>query len=579
MIEEANEQNSPIKFHKIQKKQGSQIEAYYIMRETNLKYFRNESHAKAMLNLRLFNILQPHEIILHQNQILIIMEDWKQYRLIENQLNLQNIQSILFQLAITLNELSQKNIIWNIQSIQQLYLIQGCVFLQLIDLEDSHFNMNIPNIDIFKSFVRKYFPQFNQILDIQMDNFEKIIKYLLSIIQGLKINQQSHYGLNHFFQIKQISSSQGMEDIYAVEFNTPKIFETVFQINSKTLLYRCYDMSRNNKYQLQEYQNREIFITEKLSNTSHILVNFSYIRLFNQAFFFQKKFIMTLADAASLQKTQQIDNHVYKKLAYRALKEIIKGIEIFHQEKIMHRNISPQTIYIDNEQLIDAHFYIGDQEKAKEELNIFQGTQQSTSYQFVPPESMENITMKSDLYQFGLVALFILNKGTILFPFFLLDAEEIEQKFHPDYINNQLKKNKLEYNFELIQVISECLKQNPNQRPETIEVSKKISKIYRNSKIKILNVHFNLELKLKLSYKNDQSNKFKQILQNFNNLSLQRYQITIKNSQFHIYIQSYKQQNKRAVSNNQTVKTSFDDQTYTIDSGDQNNFEMIFQKP
>lgn len=38
-----------------------------------------------------------------------------------------------------------------------------------------------------------------------------------------------------------------MDDIYTVEFKTPKIFETVFEINSKTLLYRSYDLSKNNK--------------------------------------------------------------------------------------------------------------------------------------------------------------------------------------------------------------------------------------------------------------------------------------------------------------------------------------------
>ncbi|CAK85759.1 unnamed protein product (macronuclear) [Paramecium tetraurelia] len=425
-----------------------------------------------MLNLKLFNILQPHEIIIQQNQILIIMKDWRQYRLSENQLNKQNIEFILLQLAITLNELSQKKITWNLQSISQLYLIEDCVFLQLFDLEDSHLKMTTPNIDIFKSFVRKYFPQMIQILDINMDNFEKIINYLLSFVKGLRINQQNHFGLNLFFKILQISSSYGMEDIYTVEFNTPKVFETVFGIKSKSLLYRSYDLSKPNRNQQLEYQNREIFVTEKLSNTSNILINFSYLRLYNQTFFFQKKFIMTLAEAAEQKKAQNIDNIIYRKVACRAINELIKGISTFHQEGIMHRNISPQSIYIDNENLVDAHFYIGDQEKAKEENLNNCGTQQSSSYQFHAPEGMQDITMKSDIYSFGLVALLILNKGAPLFSFCFLDAEEIEKKFNAEYINGLLIKNKLEYDKKLIEIIVECLKQNPKERPDLVDIVK-----------------------------------------------------------------------------------------------------------
>ncbi|CAD8182839.1 unnamed protein product [Paramecium octaurelia] len=488
-LKEFYEGNSSIKIHQIEKKQDQQNEPYYLMRETNLLFFKDEQHAKAMLNLKLFNILQPHEIITHQNQILIIMKDWRSYRLSENQLNKQNIEFILLQLAITLNELSQKKITWNLSSISQLYLIEDCVFIQLFDLEDSHFKLHIPNIDIFKSFVRKYVPQLIQILDINMDNFDKIINYLLSFVKGLRINQQNHFGLNLFFKIMQISSSYGMEDIYTVEFNTPKVFETVFGIESKSILYRSYDLSKPNRNQQLEYQNREIFVTEKLSKTSNILINFSYLRLFSQTFFFQKKFFMTLAEAAEQNKAKNIDNIAYRKIAYRAINELSKGISIFHKAGIMHRNISPQSIYIDNENLVYAHFYIGDQGKAKEESLTNLGTQQSSSYQFHAPEGMQDITMKSDIYQFGLVALLLLNKGTPLFSFCFLDAEEIEKKFNPDYINNILIKNKLEYDKKLIEIIVQCLKQNPKDRPETVEIEKKVSSIYRNQRIRIVEMN------------------------------------------------------------------------------------------
>ncbi|CAD8182843.1 unnamed protein product [Paramecium octaurelia] len=155
----------------------------------------------------------------------------------------------------------------------------------------------------------------------------------------------------------------------------------------------------------------------------------------------------------------------------------------------MHRNISPQSIYIDNENLVYAHFYIGDQGKAKEESLTNLGTQQSSSYQFHAPEGMQDITMKSDIYQFGLVALLLLNKGTPLFSFCFLDAEEIEKKFNPDYINNILIKNKLEYDKKLIEIIVQCLKQNPKDRPETVEIEKKVSSIYRNQRIRIVEMN------------------------------------------------------------------------------------------
>ncbi|CAD8130302.1 unnamed protein product [Paramecium sonneborni] len=508
-LEETMEQHSPIKFHRIEKKHDSQISPYFILRETDTKYFKNEQHLKSMLNLKLFNILQPHDTIIHSNQILIIMRDWKQYRLTETKLKESQIEFILIQLAMTLNELSNKKITWNLYSLQQLYLIENCVFLQLIDLQDLHFSMAIPNIDIFKSFIRLYFPQFNQIQMI--NNFETIIQYLLSLVQDLKIDEKSHYGLNCFFKIKQINSSFGMEGNYSVEFTTPTIFQKIFNIDSKTILYRCYDMQKYQHKQLLEYQDREILITEKLSDTTNIKINFSYLRILDQTFFFQKKFIMSFADAVGQYDIQILQNQQYRKIAYRALNEIIKGIKALHSECIMHRNITPQTIYIDNQNLIDAHFYVGDQEKAKVEINIAEGTQMCDSLQFTPPESMENITMKSDLYQFGLVALYILNKGTPLFPHSFLNAEDNQTKFHPDNIKKEFEQKKFDYSYKLIELIAQCLQYNPKERPETNEVQRQVAQVYRDSRIRIIPCKEQKQLRQRfLNYKNDISNKFKQ---------------------------------------------------------------------
>lgn len=44
-----------------------------------------------------------------------------------------------------------------------------------------------------------------------------------------------------------------MEGNYSVEFTTPTIFQKIFNIDSKTILYRCYDMQKYQHKQLLEY--------------------------------------------------------------------------------------------------------------------------------------------------------------------------------------------------------------------------------------------------------------------------------------------------------------------------------------
>ncbi|CAD8088643.1 unnamed protein product [Paramecium sonneborni] len=478
--------NSQIQFHKVEDRfKNEKSEPYYLIRITNYKFFQNKKHAKSMLNLKLFNILSPKEILINNEEILIITKDWSQYRLTEQILHKQNpkvIRNIILQLALTLNELSLKNITWNLYSIQQLYLIQECTFLQLVDLDDNHFSMNITNLEIFKNFASRYFQQYQQI--IQLDNFEKIIKSLLSQDQGYQINQQNHFVLLNFFQVPQIK--YGLEDVYTIEFETPKVFEIVYGIKAKSVQYKCFDQFRFPKQLLLEYQNRQIEISEEMSDCSNIVKCLSYLKIFDQVFFFEQRLTMNISMASQLLNKQKIDNIKYQRIAYNAIKQIMNGISEFHSKGFMHRNISPQTIYLDNEDLEKANFYIGDCEKAKFDDQGCLGTQQCDIYSYLPPESMEEFTMKSDLYSFGLVSLLILNRGIPLFQFGFLDETEKKKYFSQDYISQKLLENNLNYKPDLIQLISQCLSEKQEDRPDTLKVSKKISAIFRNEKIKIM---------------------------------------------------------------------------------------------
>ncbi|CAD8188094.1 unnamed protein product [Paramecium octaurelia] len=103
--------------------------------------------------------------------------------------------------------------------------------------------MTVPNIDIFKSFILKY--------------------------------------------------------IYTVEFNTQKVFETVFGIYSKSLFIEvmiCLHLIKIN--------NQKIKI-EKFS--------FSYLRLFNYAFFSPKKIFMNLAQIAEQKKAYNSETFYIEK--------------------------------------------------------------------------------------------------------------------------------------------------------------------------------------------------------------------------------------------------------------------------
>ncbi|CAD8092391.1 unnamed protein product [Paramecium sonneborni] len=479
--------NSLIIFHKIEEKYKNEYsEPYYLLRKIKSKFFHNEQHFQSIFSLKLFNILQPHDKIIQNEDILIIIKDWSQYRLNEqilNQLNPKVIQSILLQIAITLNDLSLKNITWNLYSIKQLYLIEECIFLQAVDLDDNHFSMNITNLEIFKNFASRYFQQYKQF--IEQDSFEKIIKSLLSLNQAFVINQQNHFGLLNFFKIQQVASSKGFEDVYTIEFVTPKVFEIVFKIKAKTILYKSFDQSRFNKQQLLEYQKRKIQISEKLSDCKNIVINFSYLTLFDQTFFFEVKFVMNLLSAQSKINSQQINNKQYQKLAVKILKQIISGIQAFHSLGFMHRNISPSSIYLDDENLLSANFYLGDFEKAKEQ-DLNQGTQQGDQYLYLPPESMEKFTIKSDIYVYGLVSLLILNRGQALFQFGFLDQTERQENFSVKTIEKKLLENGFDYNNKLISLISQCLQNDQEQRPETEELFKQIQQIYRNDRIKII---------------------------------------------------------------------------------------------
>ncbi len=169
-------------------------------------------------------------------------------------------------------------------------------------------------------------------------------------------------------------------------------------------------------------------------------------------------FVMEYIEGTDLSTASKIGNISHQNTVDIII-QVLKALAYAHQNNVIHRDIKPDNILLDEEgnvKILDfgiAQFY-EDEHAPGEQTSI--GTVMGT-YNYMSPEqrdSSDNVTSKSDLYSVGVV-MYELLTGKV--PVGVFPA--------PSELNDSVSK-------ELDKLILECLNENPAQRPVSAEAMK-----------------------------------------------------------------------------------------------------------
>ena len=143
------------------------------------------------------------------------------------------------------------------------------------------------------------------------------------------------------------------------------------------------------------------------------------------------------------------------------VKEVTEGLRYLHSHNIVHRDLKPANILIGK----DGHLRIGDlgQSKLLNNLSDIMKTMQPGTPLYLPPEALRKgsaYTLKIDVFSLGVVALCIATRQAAP----TTDIMNIGSV--PEIIRRKEDLDRLEEKHPLKGVISACLQDDPNLRPD-----------------------------------------------------------------------------------------------------------------
>ena len=142
------------------------------------------------------------------------------------------------------------------------------------------------------------------------------------------------------------------------------------------------------------------------------------------------------------------------------VKELTEGLRYLHTHNIVHRDLKPANILIGK----DGHIRIGDlgQSKLLNNLSDIMKTMQPGTPLYLPPEALKKgsaYTLKIDVFSLGVVTLSIATQAAPT-----TDIMNIGSV--PEIIRRKEDLDRLEEKHPLKGVISACLQDDPNLRPD-----------------------------------------------------------------------------------------------------------------
>ncbi|KAK8876675.1 positive regulation of sphingomyelin catabolic process [Tritrichomonas musculus] len=229
-------------------------------------------------------------------------------------------------------------------------------------------------------------------------------------------------------------------------------------------------------------------------------------------------FVIDFIDDCTLDSIKQLHLDTFEKNII--IMEIMLTIQYFHSQKCIYRDLKPNNVIIDQNKngiIIDLDRMIPDFERKRKDKTVDFGSN------YIAPEvvSMEQFSTKADIYSVGKLIYYIFK-------------EEKPKSSHPNLFEPEL--------FEISEIIEDCTKEEPSERPEISELMVKMMKYFLKNIKEYEKNNFLMEKYLRIIEKCNISEQVKKELDNvysmisnissiFNNFqqSFKKHDIKVKN--------------------------------------------------
>ncbi|SPJ11230.1 NIMA related kinase 3 [Plasmodium sp. DRC-Itaito] len=261
------------------------------------------------------------------------------------------------------------------------------------------------------------------------------------------------------------------EKKYQVYKNNGYKFETVLDLmtsdseihlirsieSDEIYISKVYDIYGINENDLNKYMN-ELYIMNKLRNCENIVNIIDYIKENDTL-----SFILEFCNQGDLHSDilrKKLNNEIYTESEiFNILHQILNGLNIIHQNGIIHGDLKSTNIFIKDNKIKIGDFGISSEESSNNNL----GTLNCLSYESIKFKKTNKL---SDLFQVGCI---LYELATLSSPFCATNMNDMISLFEDKNYKSYIIKNISSiYSQKLVNIISKLLSLNTLERLEVI---------------------------------------------------------------------------------------------------------------